>query len=325
MIDSSAALRSATRAFSGRATARPGRRSLITLLAVGGAGCTIAGAVLPWLTVYEGLDSYSGIAGTNGQLLAAGGAAAALLGLVYRVRATSPVRYLIGGLGFVLALFCAYLLAQLLSVYKQLHGVFLPALGPGVFLATGGALLIFSTLFVGAEGDRRPAGDARAARTSLTPLSTSLVALSVAAGTVHLTVASDHFGEFFLFGLFFVVVGAVQIGWGATVAMVGPVDRLLLLSIGNALVVGLWAVSRTTGVPLGPSAGVPEPVGYADVVTSVFEVVLVVLAVASLSQRRTTALTRGPALWSIPVLITPLTALAVLSAVGAIGFLPASG
>jgi hypothetical protein len=295
-------------------------------LAVVGGGCAIAGAALPWLTVYAGLDSYRGIAGPNGQMLVAGGAAAALLGLLYRIRAAAIVRSLIGGLGFVLALFSAYLVAQLLSIYRQLHGAYLPALGPGVFLGSAGALLIFSTLFINTRPDPQVFVQTRKSqRASLGPVSASLVALSAAAGTIHLTVASDHFAEYFLFGLFFVVVGAAQVVWAAMVAIAGPVDGLLMLSIGNTVVVGLWVASRTTGVPIGPNPGVSEPVGYTDVVTTVFEVVLVGLAVAVLSRRSTTASNRSRALWSIPLVIAPTTALAVLSAVGAIGFLPASG
>jgi hypothetical protein len=275
--------------------------------------------------VYHGLDSYSGIAGTNGRLFAAGGAAAVLLGIVYGVRAAVVVRYLIGGLGFLLALFGAYLLAELLSIYRELGPDFLPALGPGVFLAAAGALLIFSTLFVGERSEQQRAGHARGRRDRSEPVVASLVALSAAAGTIHLTVAADHFAEYFLFGLFFVVVGAGQLAWAAIVTLVGPEPRLLLLACGNAFVVALWVVSRTTGVPIGPDPGVAERVGYADVVTTVFEVALVGFAVALLFRHTGSAAGRRGALWGIPLLITPATALAVLSAVGAIGFLPASG
>jgi hypothetical protein len=299
------------------------RRSLIALLAAAGGGCAIAGAALPWLTVYHGLDSYSGTAGTNGRLLAAGGAAAALLGLAYRARAAPALRYAIGALGFLLALLSAYLIAQLLSLYQQLHGIFLPALGPGVFVGAVGALLVFATLFV----DTEPNGVVlrRGQRTGSGPLTVSLVALSAAAGTIHLTVASDHFAEYFLYGLFFVVVGIAQVAWAVLVAIAGPAERLLTLSLGNALVVLLWIASRTTGVPIGPSAAGPERVGYADVVTTVFEVALVGFAAALLVHRGATSSRRSRALWSVPLLIAPTAALAVLSAVGAIGFLPASG
>jgi hypothetical protein len=61
------------------------------------------------------------------------------------------------------------------------------------------------------------------------------------------------------------------------------------------------------------------------VVTTVLEVGLVALAMALLSRRHAAALRRSSVLWAVPVLIAPTAALAVLSAVGAIGFLPASG
>jgi hypothetical protein len=307
--------------------ARRGRDRLIASLALAGGAGVIAGAALPWLSVYHGLDTYSGTAGMNGRLLVAGGSASVLVGLWYGRRRNALLRYLIGALGFGLALFAAYLLAQLLAVDKQLnlHGFFLPALGPGLFTAGGGALLILSTLFVDvgpAAGVRPTVGSKASAR--LDPTTLLLVSLSAAAGTVHLTVAADHFAEYFLFGLFFIVAGTGQVAWSALVTLAGPTRPLLLLATGNSLVVALWVVSRTSGVPLGPTAGAPEKIGYADTLTTVFEALVVALAVQLLLRRRSPS--TGPkALWAMPPLIASTTVLAVLSAVGAIGFLPTSG
>jgi hypothetical protein len=307
--------------------AHSGRDRLIMLLAVAGGAAVIAGAALPWLSVYRGLDTYNGTAGMNGRLLVAGGAAASLLGLWYGRRRSAPLRYLIGALGFALALFSAYLLAQLLAIDKQLnlHGFFLPALGPGLFTAGGGALLILTTLFVdvGPVAGIRSAAESKAS-TRLDPTTLTLVSLSAAAGTVHLTVAADHFKEYFLFGLFFIVAGASQVAWSALVTLAGPTRLLLLLATGNSLVVLLWVVSRTSGVPLGPTAGAPEKIGYADTLTTVFEALIVVFAVQLLLRPRPASTGRKP-FWAMPPLIASTTVLAVLSAVGAIAFLPASG
>jgi hypothetical protein len=304
-----------------------GRDRLIALLASVGGACVIAGAALPWLSVYHGLDSYSGIAGRNGQLLVAGGSAVVLGGLLYARHGTARLRYLIGAIGFGLALFSGYLLAELLALDKQLnlHGFFLPALGPGLFTAGAGALLVLGTLFV----DVAPAAAVRAGAgprtgTRLDPTTVVLVSLSAAAGTVHLTVAADHFAEYFLFGLFFILAGSCQVAWAALTALAGPTRPLLLLATGNALVVLLWIVSRTSGVPLGPDAGAPEKIGYADTLTSVCEALLVAYVLRLLIGRRSRA-GEHRALWAVPLLIAPATALAVLSSVGAIGFLPASG
>ena len=39
----------------------------------------------------------------------------------------------------------------------------------------------------------------------------------------------------------------------------------------NAAVVAVWIVSRTTGLPVGPSPGTPEPFGGADLAATGFE------------------------------------------------------
>ena len=63
----------------------------------------------------------------------------------------------------------------------------------------------------------------------------------------------------------------------------------LLVSAG---VIAVWAVSRTTGLPLGPEAGSPEPVGFADIGATLDELALVILAAALLLGRA-----RNPGLW----------------------------
>jgi hypothetical protein len=187
------------------------------------------------------------------------------------------LRYAIGILGFALLLFSAYLLAELLVTYNSLRGMFLPALGPGVFVATAGALMIMATLFVETKGERHEELGARPETNTVT-----LVALSAGAGAIHLAVAGEHFHEFVLFGVFFVAVGVAQTVWAALIAILGPSRYLLIAAIANAGVVALWAASRTTGLPLGPRPRAPDAIGFPDVTATLFEVVLVGLAVWSL-------------------------------------------
>ena len=59
----------------------------------------------------------------------------------------------------------------------------------------------------------------------------------------------------------------------------------LWLSLGCALQLGivvLWIFSRTTGVPIAPTAWVPEQIGVADLVETFCEVVTIVAAAAVL-------------------------------------------
>jgi hypothetical protein len=225
------------------------------------------------------------------------------------------LRYAIGALGFALALFSAYLVTQLLVAYHSLHAMFVPALGPGVFVAAGGALLLVATLLI----DRRAPASQRAAG-GLDARLAALIALSAGAGAIHLSVASDHFAEYWLFGAFFVALGIAQVAWAALVAIRGPSRALLITAAGNTAVVALWIVSRTAGVPLGSHPGAPEAFGFPDITATLFEIVLVGCAVWSLRHKR------GPSrravarlAWVLPLAVSPATIAAIVIAVGAAG------
>jgi hypothetical protein len=291
--------------------AEPARRRLTAAIAFAAGATVIAGAALPWLTVFAGLRSYSGLAGLNGRVLAAGGAAAMLLGVWYAARERTSLRYAIGALGFALALFSAYLMTQLLATYHSLHGMFVPAVGPGVFVATGGALLLVATLLI----DQRAPGNQRPASRLDGPLA-ALIALSAGAGAIHLSVASDHFHEYWLFGAFFISLGIAQVGWAALVAIHGPSRALLLATTGNTAVVALWIASRTTGLPLGSHPGAPEALGFPDLTATLFEVVLVGCAVWSLRHKRGSPRRAVARLaWALPLAVSPVTIAAIVIAV----------
>jgi hypothetical protein len=118
---------------------------------------------------------------------------------------------------------------------------------------------------------------------------------SLGAGVIHLAVVSEHAAEWWLFGVFFLVLGVVQIAWAAA-AMEGnelPVPRLFATL--NAAVIGVWVVSRTIGVPVGPEPWVTEAVGVADVIATSLEAVVVVLLLTARrgNNLESTALTKG--------------------------------
>jgi hypothetical protein len=257
------------------------RRRLVGTVAAIGGGSVITGALLPWLTVFSGFQSYAGISGANGRVLAAGGATALIVGVWYGVRGRTSLRYAIGVLGFVLAVFSAYLVAQLLAVYRALEGFFLPALGPGVFVAAAGALLMVATLLIGEASQPGDLGSATLDNRAATP-----IALAAAAGFLHLAVAAEAFIQHAPFGALFISVGVAQLGWAALVAVCGLSRWLLIAATANTIVVVTWIVSRTLGVPIGPQAGVPEPVGSVDSLTTACELALVSWVAWSFARRR---------------------------------------
>lgn len=104
-------------------------------------------------------------------------------------------------------------------------------------------------------------------------------ALAALAGAIHLYVAPEHFDEYFLFGMFFLVLGAAQLTLAATLA-VRPLDRgwYLLCAAVTLAVAALWIVTRTVGLPIGPEPWQPEPVGALDLSSKAAELAFVYTA-----------------------------------------------
>jgi hypothetical protein len=100
---------------------------------------------------------------------------------------------------------------------------------------------------------------------------------SLGAGLTHLAVVSEHVSEWWLYGVFFIVLGVVQMGWAVQALTGDPLPVPRLFAAMNAAVIGLWLVTRPTGLPVGPDPWKAEAVGTADLVCSGLEAVLVVL------------------------------------------------
>ncbi len=97
--------------------------------------------------------------------------------------------------------------------------------------------------------------------------------LTVGAALIHVGVSADHFQEWWAAGLFFLVSAAAQLGWALWCWSRPSSRRILLAGAGGSVALALvWAVSRTSGLPFGPEAGVAEPVGIADTVCVALEV-----------------------------------------------------
>jgi hypothetical protein len=112
-----------------------------------------------------------------------------------------------------------------------------------------------------------------------------LAMLSLGAAGVHFAVTGLHFGETWYHGTFFAMVAWLQLIWAVAI-LVQPSRRLLLAGvIGNLVVAEVWLVSRTIGIPFGPNAGTAEAVGFVDVLTTVFEGVIIFGALALLRPR----------------------------------------
>ena len=109
-----------------------------------------------------------------------------------------------------------------------------------------------------------------------------LAALSVGAGFIHFAVSGGHYDVSWMHGTFFAVVAWLQIAWAVGVIL-RPTRRLLTAGVVlNAGIIGVWALSRIWGVPIGPDAWTPESVTLADALSSGFEAGIVVFSLAVL-------------------------------------------
>ena len=117
--------------------------------------------------------------------------------------------------------------------------------------------------------------------------------LNLVAGAGHVGVTADHFAEWVGYGLFFLAAatGQVVLGLALLTRAINPTDsgpkwRTLQQwmyatgAIGNAVIIVMYIVTRTVGIPwVGPAQGEVEAPAVYDVVVTLAEVVAVFLLV----------------------------------------------
>ncbi len=106
-------------------------------------------------------------------------------------------------------------------------------------------------------------------------VATCLAILSVATAVIHFAVAGSHFQEYWLFGLFMLAAGWLQLLW-AVGAVVRPSSARLLAggALLNAAIIAVYVVTRTVGDVVGPTPHATEPVGFGDALCTVLEAVV---------------------------------------------------
>ncbi|MGH2771353.1 MAG: hypothetical protein ACRDJF_12655, partial [Actinomycetota bacterium] len=117
--------------------------------------------------------------------------------------------------------------------------------------------------------------------------------LSAGAGVIHLSAAPEHFELSLAHGLFFIVVAGLQLLWAGLIVRRPTSSLLAAGALGNGAIAAIWLISRTSGIPFGPEAGIPEPVGLTDSLATAFEL-LIIGAGAYLLLRRPTPAEGSP-------------------------------
>ena len=142
-----------------------------------------------------------------------------------------------------------------------------------------------------------------------------LAALSVGAAAIHFAVVFEHFADYTLYGVFFLVISWAQLIWPAVLLWRPSRLWLWLGIVGNAIVIAVYVASRTIGLPFGPDLHNAESVGALDVVSCVLEFGLIVGCAAllwrpSIADRpvaRRGAFASAAALVAVPVAVIAVT------------------
>jgi hypothetical protein len=107
------------------------------------------------------------------------------------------------------------------------------------------------------------------------PVAIIAAALSLAAAGIHFAVIQEHLDVDVGEGVFFFGIGVFQLIWAQAYLLRDDRRIAVAGAAVNAAVVVLWAVSRTVGLPFGPTPGVPESIGLVDLLATAFEIGLV--------------------------------------------------
>src|SRR5918911_2530597 len=109
--------------------------------------------------------------------------------------------------------------------------------------------------------------------------------LSMAAGWIHFAFISSHWRDWWAYGAFFLATGVFQALFAPALMRWPNVWTTLVGIAGNLAIVGMYVLSRTNGIPMGPHTGVVERATPIDLVCTAGEIVLVGVLLALLGQR----------------------------------------
>jgi hypothetical protein len=141
----------------------------------------------------------------------------------------------------------------------------------------------------------------------------ALALASIGAGVIHIALGPEHMSEWVVLGTGFYAAGVLQLLFGLVLLRRGGRALLAAGVLGSLAFIGVWLVSRTTGLPVGPQAGVPEGYGVADMICVGLESVV---AIGALTLLRRPAAGTAPAGRGTARTVLAAVAVAVFASTG---------
>lgn len=101
---------------------------------------------------------------------------------------------------------------------------------------------------------------------------------SSVAGIIHAYYMPEHFEMWVGYGVFFLVVTVCQVLLSLVLLAFRPVPRLVIWAgiLGNAAIIIMWLISRTSGLPYGPMIGEVEEIGVLDLTSKIAELAVII-------------------------------------------------
>jgi peptidoglycan/LPS O-acetylase OafA/YrhL len=126
--------------------------------------------------------------------------------------------------------------------------------------------------------------------------------LSLTVSWVHFAYVSSHWRDWWAYGLFFLLMGVFQAVFAPALLKWPNMWTALVGIAGNAGIVGMYVLSRTNGIPMGPHTGIVEPATAIDLSTTAGEIVLMAILLGMVGPRNrrwiiNLLLVAGVALW----------------------------
>lgn len=96
------------------------------------------------------------------------------------------------------------------------------------------------------------------------------------AALIHAAQISEHLAAWWLSGLFFIVLAALQVALAVWVRVSQSRTALWSVIVSSALAFVIWGLTRAVGLPFGPERWLPERVGRPDLASNALELIAVV-------------------------------------------------
>jgi hypothetical protein len=153
-----------------------------------------------------------------------------------------------------------------------------------------------------------------------------LLAGLLGAAVVHATVVPELLSQWPAAGIALLLLAVAQVDVALLFLLRLRAVQYVATAVVSAVPLLVWLVSRTVGLPFGPDAGVPQPIGLADAALAALEAATLAVAIAALRSRRSAQESRpGGSQHAARFALVGVVAISIMGVAGGMGLVATSG